>query len=106
MQGTAKAVDMKNKFLQDVNGPTSHHFSNGPSLNRVLVFQDHFGGERGSYAFNSLISVSFGNRLHNTFIRIESKFEYFRKQVDIDFLTKVQVFRIVKIIEYLKLEYL
>ena len=50
---------MKNKFLQDVDGPTFHHFSNGPSLNRIVVFQDHVGGERGSYVFNSLISVSF-----------------------------------------------
>ena len=49
MQGTAEAVDVKNKLLQDVNGPTSHHFSNGPFLNRILVFQDHVGGERGSY---------------------------------------------------------
>ena len=60
MQGTAEAVDVKNKFLQDVDGPTFHHFSNGPSLNRILVFQDHVAdGERGSYVFNSLISVSF-----------------------------------------------
>ena len=59
MQGTTEAVDVKNKFLQDVNGPTSYHFSNGPSLNRILVFQDHVGGERDSYVFNSLILVSF-----------------------------------------------
>ena len=60
MQGTAEAVDAKNKFLQDVNCSTSYHFSNGPSLNRILVFQDHVVGERGSYVFNSsLISVSF-----------------------------------------------
>ena len=26
MQGTTEAVDVKNKFLQDVNGPTSYHF--------------------------------------------------------------------------------
>ena len=48
MQGTAEAVDVKNKFLQDVNGPTSCHFSHGPSLNRILVSQDHVGDERGS----------------------------------------------------------
>ena len=59
MQGTAEAVDVKNKFPQDVDGPTFHHFSNDPSLNRIVVFQDHVGGERGSYVFNSLISVSF-----------------------------------------------
>ena len=59
MQGTAEAVDAKNKFLQNVDSPTFHHFSNGPSLNRILVFQDHVGGERGSYVFNSLISLSF-----------------------------------------------
>ena len=59
MQGTAEAVDVKNKFLQDVNGPTSYHFSNCPSLNRILMFQDHAGGETGSYVLNSLISVSF-----------------------------------------------
>ena len=58
MQGTARAVDVKNKFPQDVDGPIFHHFSNGPSLNRIVVFQDHVGGERGSYVFNSLISVS------------------------------------------------
>ena len=58
MQGTAQVVDVKNKFLQDVDGPTFHHFSNGPSLNRIVVFQDHVGGERGSYVFNSLIAVS------------------------------------------------
>ena len=73
MQGTAEAVDVKNKFLQDVDGPTFHHFSNGPSLNRIVVFQDHVGSGRGSYVFNLLIS----------FIWIESKFEYFQKQVDI-----------------------
>ena len=27
MQRTAEAVDVKNKFLQDVDGPTFHHFS-------------------------------------------------------------------------------
>ena len=43
MQGTTEAVDVKNIFLQDVKGPTSYHFSNGPSLNRILVFQDHVG---------------------------------------------------------------
>ena len=59
MQGIAEAVDVKNKFLQDVDGPTFHHFSNDPSLNRIVVFQDHVGGERGSYVFNLLISVSF-----------------------------------------------
>ena len=59
MQGTAEAVDGKNKFLQDVKGPASYHFSNCPSLNRILVFQDDVGNERGSYVFNSLISVSF-----------------------------------------------
>ena len=59
MQGTAEAVDVKNKFLQDVDGPTFHHFSNGPSRNRIVVFQDHVGGERGSYVCNSLISISF-----------------------------------------------
>ena len=58
MQGTAEAVDVKNKFLQGLDGPTFHHFSNGPSLNRIVVFQDHVGGESGSYVFNSLISVS------------------------------------------------
>ena len=63
MQGTAEAVDVKNKFLQDEDGPTFHHFSNGPSLNRILVFQDHVGGDGGSYVFNSLISVSFLSRL-------------------------------------------
>ena len=73
MQGTAEAADVKNKFLQDVDGPTFHHFSNGPSLNRIVVFQDHVGSGRGSYVFNLLIS----------FIWIESKFEYFQKQVDI-----------------------
>ena len=26
-QGTAEAVDVKKKFLQDVKGPTSDHFS-------------------------------------------------------------------------------
>ena len=26
MQGTAEAVDVKNKFLQDANGPTSPTF--------------------------------------------------------------------------------
>ena len=62
MQGTAEAVDAKNKFLQDANGPTSYHFSNGPSLDRILVFQDHVGGERDSYVFNSSISVSFWGR--------------------------------------------
>ena len=55
----AEAADLKNKFLQDVDGPTFHHFSNGPSLNVIVVFQDHVGGERGSYVFNSVISVSF-----------------------------------------------
>ena len=40
----AEAADLKNKFLQDVDGPTFHHFSNGPSLNRIVVFQDHVGG--------------------------------------------------------------
>ena len=59
MQGTAEAVDVENKFLQDVDGPTFHLFSNGSSLNRIVVFQDHVDGERGSYIFNSLISVSF-----------------------------------------------
>ena len=82
MQGTAEAVDVKNKFLQDVDGPTFHHFSNGPSLNRIDVFQGHVGGERGSYVFNVLISVSFLSRLIRV-ILIESKFEYFQKQVDI-----------------------
>ena len=43
--------------------PLSYHFYNGPSLNRILVFQDHVGNERGSYVFNSLISVSFWSRL-------------------------------------------
>ena len=51
MQGTTEAVDVKNIFLQDVKGPTSYHFSNGPSLNRILVFQDHVGNGRGSYIF-------------------------------------------------------
>ena len=51
MQGTAEAVDVKSKFLQDKNDPTSHHISNGPSLNRIVVFQDDVGGERGSYRF-------------------------------------------------------
>ena len=74
MQGTVEAVHVKNKSLQDVDGPTFHdHFSNGPSLNRIVVFQDHVGSGRGSYVFNLLIS----------FIWIESKFEYFQKQVDI-----------------------
>ena len=41
MQGTAKAVDVKNKFLQDVDGPTFQDFFNGPSLNPTVVFQDH-----------------------------------------------------------------
>ena len=59
MQGTAEAVDVKNKFLQDVDGPTFQDFFNGPSLNRIVVFQDHVRGERGSYVLNSLISVSF-----------------------------------------------
>ena len=59
MQGTAEAVDVKNKFLQDVDGPTFQDFSNGPSLNRIVVFQDHVGGERGTRVFNSLITVSF-----------------------------------------------
>ena len=59
IQETAEAVDVKNKFLQDVNGPTSYYFSNGPSVNRFLVFHDHVGGERGSYVFNSLISGFF-----------------------------------------------
>ena len=54
---------MKNEFLQDVYGPTSHYLSNGPSLNRILVFQDYVGGDKGSYVFNSLISVSFLSRL-------------------------------------------
>ena len=31
-----QSVDVKNKFLQDVDGPTFHHLSNGPSLNREL----------------------------------------------------------------------
>ena len=56
-------MDVKNKFLQDVDGPTFHKFSNGPSLNLIVVFQDHVAGERGSYVFNSLISVSFWSRL-------------------------------------------
>ena len=51
MQGIAEAVDVKNKFLQDVDGPTFHHFSNGPSLNRIVVFQDQVDGEKGSYTF-------------------------------------------------------
>ena len=55
----AEAADLKNKFLQDVDGPTFHHFSYGPSLNRTVLFQDHVGVERGSYVFNSVISVSF-----------------------------------------------
>ena len=38
MQGTTEAVGVKNKFLQDLNGPTSYHFSNGPSLNRILGY--------------------------------------------------------------------
>ena len=37
MQGTAEAVDVKNKFLQDVNGPTSNHFSNGPSCSKITL---------------------------------------------------------------------
>ena len=57
--GDSRSSGLENKFLQDVNGPTFYHFSNGPSLNRIFVFQDHVGGERGSYVFNSLISVSF-----------------------------------------------
>ena len=56
-------------------GPTSHHFSNGPSLNRIFVFQDYVGGERGS-------SACFRKQV-NTSIWLESKFEYFQKQVDI-----------------------
>ena len=32
-------MDVKNKFLQGVNDPTSHHFSNGPSLNRILDYK-------------------------------------------------------------------
>ena len=63
MQGTAEAVDVKYKFLQDVKRPASHQVFNGPSLNRNLEFQDHVGGKRGSYVFNSLISVSFRSRL-------------------------------------------
>ena len=50
---------MKNKFLQDVDGPTFHHFSNGPSLNRIAVFQDHVGGKRGSYVFIKFIDIGF-----------------------------------------------
>ena len=53
MQGTAEAVEVKNKFLQDVNGPTSS-----------FSMQDHVGGERGSYVFNSLISVNWTSRPH------------------------------------------
>ena len=48
MQGKAEEVDVKSKFLPDENGPTSHHFSYGPSLNRILVFQDDVSGEKGS----------------------------------------------------------
>ena len=59
MQGTAEAVDVKNKFLQDVDGPTFQDFSNGPSLNRIVMSQDHVCSERGSCVLNSLISVSF-----------------------------------------------
>ena len=60
MQGTAEAVVVKNKFLQDEDGSTSHQFSNGPFLNRFLVFQDGIFSERGSCVFNSfMILVSF-----------------------------------------------
>ena len=38
MQGTAEAADVKNKFLQDVDGHTFQDFSYGPSLNRIVVF--------------------------------------------------------------------
>ena len=58
MQGTAKAMDVKYKFLQNVNCPTFHHFSNGPSLNRILVFpEDHVSGEKGWQVFNSLFEA-------------------------------------------------
>ena len=70
MQGTAKAVDVKNKFLQDVDGPTFQDFFNGPSLNRIVV----------RFKF---IDIGFFLKQVNTFIQIESKFEYFQKQVDV-----------------------
>ena len=44
-------------------GPTSHHFSNGPSLNRILVFQDHVGRERGAYVLIHWYRFLFGSRL-------------------------------------------
>ena len=66
-----------------IDGPTFHHFSNGSSLNRIVVVQDHVGGERGSYVFNSEVDIGFFLKQVNTFVRIESKFEYFQKQVDI-----------------------
>ena len=98
-------MDVKNKFLQDVNGPSSHRLSNGSSLNRIIVFQDRVSGERGSYDFISLTPVSFWNMLMPLYGLNQSSNIFKNKKIYGLFWKFWKHSRIVKVIEHLELEY-